>query len=64
MDYTMIFSALSNSSFIQYCDTNIGLFSIASYKAIALPTIATAIVVALKGDSDVYFYSSLSPLRT
>ena len=37
----------SNSSFIQYCDSNIGLFSIASYKAIALPTIATAIVFAL-----------------
>ena len=41
-----IFSALS-SSFIQYCDSNIGLFSIASYKVIALPTIATAIVFAL-----------------
>ena len=26
---------------------NIGLFSLASYKVIALPTIATAIVVAL-----------------
>ena len=30
---------------------NIGPFSIASYKAIALPPIATAKVVALKGDS-------------
>ena len=29
------------------CDSNIGLFSFASYKVIALPTIATAIVVAL-----------------
>ena len=48
----MIFSAQSNSLFLQYCDTNIGLFSIASYKAIALPTIATAIVVALKGYSE------------
>ena len=37
----------SNSSFIQYCDSNIGLFSIALYLVIALPTIATAIVVAL-----------------
>ena len=37
----------SNSSFIQYCDSNIGLFSNASYKVIALPTIAIAIVVAL-----------------
>ena len=37
----------SNSSFIQYCDGNIGLFSFASYKVIALTTIATAIVVAL-----------------
>ena len=46
------FCGLSNSSFIQYCDSNIGLFSLASYKAIALPTIATAIVVALKGDSE------------
>ena len=42
-----IFSLLSNSSIIQYCDSNIGLFSIASCKFIALPTIATAIVVAL-----------------
>ena len=32
---------------VQYCDSNIGLFSFASYKVIALPTIATAIVVAL-----------------
>ena len=47
LDYTTFFSALSNSSFIQYCESNIGLFSLASYKAIALPTIATAIVVAL-----------------
>ena len=45
----MIFSALSDSLFIQYCDSNIGLFSITSYKAIALTTIASAIVVALKG---------------
>ena len=47
LDYTTIFSALSNSSFIQYYDSNIGLFSSASYKLIALPTIVTAIVVAL-----------------
>ena len=47
LDYTVIFSALSNSSFIQYCDSNIGLLSFASYKVIALPTIAKAIVVAL-----------------
>ena len=52
LDYTTIFSALSNSSFIQCCDSNIGFFSLASYKAIALPTIATALVVALKGDSE------------
>ena len=45
--YTTIFSALSSYTFILYCDSNIGLFSLASYKAIALPTIATAIVVAL-----------------
>ena len=38
---------LSNSLFIKYCDSNIKLFSFASYKVIALPTIATAIVVAL-----------------
>jgi hypothetical protein len=38
---------ISNSSFIQYCDSNIGLFSFASYKVIALQTIATGIVVAL-----------------
>jgi hypothetical protein len=37
----------SNSSFIQYCDSNIGLFYIAPPLVIALPTIATAIVVAL-----------------
>ena len=37
---------------IQYCDSNIGLFSLASYKAIALPTIAIAIVVAIEGDSE------------
>ena len=42
----------TNSLFIQYCDSNIVLFSVASYKVIALPTIATAIVVALKGDSE------------
>ena len=47
LDYTTIFSPLSNSSFIQYCDSNIGLFSFASYKVIALPTITTAKVVAL-----------------
>ena len=44
---TTIFSPLSNSSFIQYCDSNIGLFCNASHIIIALPTIATAIVVAL-----------------
>ena len=37
----------SNSLFIQYCDSNIGLFSTASHIVVALPTIATAIVVAL-----------------
>jgi hypothetical protein len=37
----------SNSSFIQYFDSNIGLFSIASHIVIALPTIVTSIVVAL-----------------
>jgi len=42
----------SNSSFIQYFDSNIGLFSIASCKFIALPTIATATVVAPTGDSE------------
>ena len=47
LDYTTIFSPLINSSFIQYCDSNIGLFSFASYKFIALQTVATAIVVAL-----------------
>jgi hypothetical protein len=31
----------------QYYDSNIGLFSIAPHLVIALPTIATAIVVAL-----------------
>ena len=41
-DYATIFSPLSNSSFIQYFGSNIGLFSLASYKAIALKTIATA----------------------
>jgi hypothetical protein len=41
------FIGLYNSSFIKYCDSNIGLFSFASYKVIALPTIATAIVFAL-----------------
>ena len=40
----MIFSALSNSSFIQYCDSNIGLFSIASLKLSRAKTIAVAIV--------------------
>ena len=34
-----IFSALSNSSIIKYCDSNIGLFSFASYKVIATPTL-------------------------
>jgi hypothetical protein len=29
----------SNSSFIQYCDSNIGLFSIAPHLVIALPTL-------------------------
>ena len=29
----------SNSSFIQYCDSNIGLFSIAPLLFIALPTL-------------------------
>ena len=29
----------SNSSFIQYCDSNIGLFSIAPSLVIALPTL-------------------------
>ena len=52
MDYRTIFSPLSNSSFNQYCDSNIGLLYFASYKVIALSTIATAIVVALKGDSE------------
>ena len=52
MDYTTIFSPLSISSFIQYWDSNIGLFSYASYKVIALPNNGTAIVVALKGDSE------------
>jgi hypothetical protein len=47
LDYTTNFSACSNTSFIKYCDINIGLFSLASYEAIALPTIATAVVVAL-----------------
>ena len=46
MDYATIFSLLSNSS-IQYCDSNIGLFSFAFFKVIALPTIVTAIVGAL-----------------
>ena len=71
--------APSKHSFFQYCDSNIGLFSIAPCivklsllslfapflvsvlcfffdgflsKAIALPTIAISIVVALKGDSE------------
>ena len=52
MDYTKFCIALSNSSFIQYCDSNIGLFFLASYEAIALATIATAIVFAIKGDSE------------
>ena len=41
----IIFVTLKN--FFEYCNSNIILFSLASYKAIALPTIATAIVVAL-----------------
>ena len=48
LDYTTIVSALSNSSFIQYCDSNIGLFSFASYKVITLPIL----LLALKGDSE------------
>jgi hypothetical protein len=36
MDHTMLFSPLI------YCNSNIGLFPFASYKVIALPTIATA----------------------
>ena len=32
--------------------SNIGLFSFSSYKVIALPTIATALVVALKDDRE------------
>ena len=39
LDYAMIFSPLSNSSYIQYCDSNIGLFSIAPPLVIALPTL-------------------------
>ena len=50
--YLHILLIFSNSSFIQYCDSNIGLFFIVSCKFIALPTIATAKVVALKGDSE------------
>ena len=47
----------SNSSFIQYCDSNIELFSFASHIVIALPTIATAKVVALtRSQRYVYFY--------
>ena len=42
-----LFIKIYLSSFIQYCDSNIGIFSLPSYEAIALPTIATAIVVAL-----------------
>ena len=34
----------SNSSFIQYCDSNIGLFSIASPLVIALPTFDSKVV--------------------
>ena len=40
------FSPLSNSSFIQYCDSNIGLFSFASIK-----------VIALKGVSDMCIFN-------
>ena len=47
LDYKIIFSAISNCSIFQYCGSNIGLFSIAPNKVIALPTIATEIVVAL-----------------
>ena len=35
---------VNHCEFFQYCDSNIGLFSIASCKAIDLPTIAVAIV--------------------
>ena len=42
---------------IYYCDSNIGLFSIAPDIDTALPTIATAIVVSLN------LSSSLSPLK-
>jgi hypothetical protein len=34
-----IFSLLSNSSIIQYCDSNIGLFSFVPPLVIALPTL-------------------------
>ena len=72
--YLHILLIFSNSSFIQYCDSNIGLFSTAPCKVItlnpfwyhvlcfffdgslskviALPTITIAIVVALKGNSE------------
>ena len=46
----------SNSSFIQYCESNIGLFSIASPLVIALSTFTTAklsLLLALKSDSEV-----------
>ena len=52
MVYTIILSSLSNSSFIHFCDSNIGLFCIASCKFVAFTTIAIAIVVALKSDSE------------
>ena len=41
----------SNSSFIQYCDSNIGLFSIAPLLVIALQRCDSK-VVALKSDSE------------
>ena len=43
----------SNSPFIQYCDSNIGLFSIVPPLVIALPTIAKlSLLLALKSDSE------------
>ena len=50
LDGGNIISSLNKSGLldkVQYCDSNIGLFSIAPHLVIALPTIATAIVVAL-----------------
>ena len=42
-----IIMVLSNYPYFQYFDINIGLYSIAPWKVIALPTLAIAIVVAL-----------------